>query len=245
MSQVDQRICAIRLPGTSRARFVDAADVPVSLGDWVVIDTGAGDEAGQIVVAPDQWTTAVSMDDVPVVSRCLEAGDLDALAETIELARSLIDQGASLMRQHAAGTYLTGLRLTLDRSVAIVVYLGPQPEDESLLKAALSAVLARPVILEEDHPADPETALLGGGPRRPFREDAETFQALLERRLDVLRTPGTFAPHGMPRLGTQVSCEAGTGMLIAVDIRHWQATVRLADSAEISVSVDSLGPPRY
>jgi hypothetical protein len=244
MTTSQRRICAIRLPGTSRARFADAADVAVSLGDWVVIDTGAGEEAGQIVVAPDQWTTQIDMDDVPRLIRCLDDMALDELGETIDLARTMIDPAARVMRQTAPGTFLTGFRLTLDRSSGIVVYLGPEPAPVATVQNALTQEIGRPVMLEQDHPSDPDTAILGGGIGRPMRDDAETFQALLAQRIDVISDPASFAPHGMPRLGSDVTCEAGDGRLVAVDIRRWQATVRLANGSEINVSVNSLRQSR-
>ncbi len=242
MNAQSSRICAIRLPGTSRARFADAGEVVVSLGDWVVIDIGAGEEAGQIVVAPDQWTTPIEMDDVPRMIRRLADAEFDALAETIELTRSLINPAADVLRNYAPGTRLAGLRLTLDRSTAIVAYLGlePEPENAAALDEALSRVVERPVILEQDNPGDPERAMLGGGIGRPSREDEETFQELLQRRIDVIRDPESFAPHGMPRLGTQVFCDDGDGVLVAVDVRRWTATVRLADGTEVMAPVDSL-----
>lgn len=243
MSAQSSRICAIRLPGTSRARFADAGEVAVSLGDWVVIDIGAGEESGQIVVAPDQWTTAIEMEDVPRIIRRLDDAEFDALAQTIELTRSLINPAADMLRTHSPGTRLAGLRLTLDRSTAIVAYLGPEPENAAVLDDALSRAIDRPVVLEQDLPGDPDRAMLGGGIGRPSREDAETFQELLQRRIDVIRDPESFAPHGMPRLGTQVSCDDGDGALVAVDVRRWTATVRLADGTEITAPVDSLRQP--
>ncbi|TVR73514.1 MAG: hypothetical protein EA415_07600 [Sphaerobacteraceae bacterium] len=243
MSAQSSRICAIRLPGTSRARFADAGEVAVSLGDWVVIDIGAGEESGQIVVAPDQWTTAIEMEDVPRIIRRLDDAEFDALAQTIELTRSLINPAADMLRTHSPGTRLAGLRLTLDRSTAIVAYLGPEPENAAVLDDALSRAIDRPVVLEQDLPGDPDRAMLGGGIGRPSREDAETFQELLQRRIDVIRDPESFAPHGMPRLGTQVFCDDGDGVLVAVDVRRWTATVRLADGTEITAPVDSLRQP--
>jgi cell fate regulator YaaT (PSP1 superfamily) len=238
-----QRICALRLPGTSRARFVDAGNAQVALGDWVTIDTGPGEEPGQIVVEPDQWIEPVHMDDVPTVLRMLGDDDIDTIASNIERARDLISPAGDLIRNHKPGCFLCGLRLTLAGDAAIAMYLGDEPADSEALAQHLSDALGLSVYLEQDQPGDPERALLGGSTGMPIRSRPQTFRELLEQRIDVIREPGTFAPHGIPRLGSAVQTPQGTGTLVSVNIRHWNATVRLNEGEEISLSVDSLSKP--
>jgi hypothetical protein len=238
-----QRICALRLPGTSRARFVDAGEVDLTLGDWVTIDTGPGEEPGQIVVAPDQWIEPVNMDDVPVVLQRLDETQIDTIARNIERARAMIGPAADVVRKHAGGCYLSGLRLTLAADAAIAVYIGPSPDNQQQITQTLSDTLQLPVRLEQDLPDDPERALLGGSTGMPGRNRPETFRELLEQRIHVLREPGVFAPHGIPRLGSTVQTSHGTGRLMAIDIRHWKATVAIDGMDEISVSVDDLQQP--
>jgi cell fate regulator YaaT (PSP1 superfamily) len=238
-----QRICALRLPGTSRARFVDAGLVQVALGDWVTIDTGPGEEPGQIVVEPDQWIEPVQMDDVPTIVRTLSDEDIETIASNIERARDLIGPAGDSIRKHQPGCFLCGLRLTLAGDAAIAIYIGDEPADRETLARHLSDVLELSVYLEQDQPGDPDQTLLGGSTGLPIRSRPQTFRELLEQRIDVIRELGTFAPHGIPRLGSAVQTPHGTGTLVSVDIRHWNATVRLNEGEEISLSVDSLSKP--
>jgi hypothetical protein len=238
-----QRVCAIRLPGTSRARFVDAGDVECRLGDWVTVDNGFGEEPGQIVVAPDQWLEPIHMDDIPVLLRRLNDDDLERIAENIERARGMISTAADIVRQENPSSFLSGLRLTLNADALIAVYIGNTPENPDELTIALREVTGFPTYLEQDLPDDPERAMIGGGAGTPQPQRPETFQELLAGRLDALRTPGVFAPQGIPRLGSKVATPHGSGQLVAVDIRHWKATVAI-ESGEIELSVDELAEPQ-
>jgi hypothetical protein len=241
--QPDQRICALRLPGASQARFVDAGDIPLVLGDWVTIDTGPGEEPGQIVVAPDQWLQPVHMDDVPVVIRQLREDELDLVAANMERSIGLIDLAAGAFRQLDPASFLCGLRLTLAGDTAIALYIGNEPADPEQLRAQLAQALSLSVFLERDLPDDPDKALLGGSTGMPQRDRPETFRQLLEQRIDVLREPGTFSPQGIPRLWSPVRSPQGPGRLVAVDIRHWNATVELENGEEVTCSVDELSRP--
>jgi cell fate regulator YaaT (PSP1 superfamily) len=242
-NKAEQRICAVRLPGTSRARFVDAGDVEATLGDWIVIDSGSGEEAGQIVVAPDQWIEPVQMDDVPVAIRQVTDDELDTIAANINRALSLISPAADLLRGKADGVFLCGLRLTLAGDAVIAAYAGNAPDDAETLTRQLAEILGMPVHLEQESAGDPERDLLSGSTGLPRRDRPETFRELLARRMDVLRDPDSFAPQGMPRLGATVSTPQGTGRLVAVEIRRWKATVSLESGEEITLSVDDLAEP--
>lgn len=239
----EQRICAVRLPGTSRARFADARDVELTLGDWVVVETFAGEEGAQVVVAPDQWLSPVERDDAIPILRRLGDEELTRLAELADQSRAWIDTAAEALRQHTPETYLSGLRFTLDGATAVVSVIGHLPEQREPIADALASALGLSVLLEQEHSGSPERALLGGGTGRIGIPKAETFRELLERRFDVLRDRDAFAPQGLPRLGTEVATPQGPGQLVAVDIRHWKATVALNGGEEITVSVDELREP--
>ena len=80
------RVAGIRPPPTSplwdggRLRFADAGTLPLSPGDWVVVDgadaeghAGAGDAwVGEVVVAPEQIVEAASLGTLARVARLAE-----------------------------------------------------------------------------------------------------------------------------------------------------------------------------
>lgn len=234
-----QRLCAVRLPGTSRTRFVDAGSIECEPGDRVVVATDAGDEAAQVVIAPSQWMEPVSMPDVPVVSRLLQDGEREQLARHAQRVRDLIPPAADLFRSRAPDCVLIGLRLTLDGRRAVATFRGVLPEAEGLT-SALADVLELDVVLERDPVASLEDSLLSGATGDLDYSSPQTFRELLEARMDVLRDSSTAAPQGLPRLNSKVWTPQGTGRLIAVDIRHWKATVVLDHGDEVTVRVDEL-----
>jgi hypothetical protein len=238
-----QRICAVRLPGTSRARFADAGDLDVALGDWVTVPSPAGEEPAEIVVAPDQWLSPVTMNEAADISRLLDDSELASVAGNISRAISLIDTVADALRAVSPDLFLSGLRFNLTGDHLIAAYIGNEPVDPARIQRVLSDAAGAPVTLEQERAARPDSDLHGGGTGRPSMETPGTLEELLQQRFDVLRDPGTFAPQGLPRLGSRVNTPGGTGMLVAVDIRHWQATVSLDDGEEVTVSVDQLSQP--
>jgi hypothetical protein len=234
-----QRICAVRLPGSGRAHFADAGSVRIELGDWVAVDAGYGAEPGQIVVAPDQWTEPVEIDDALEIRRRLEPYEVERVAGNIEQARNIVSPAAETLRNQHPECFLTGLRLTLQGEQVIITVRARNGTDLSLITNTLSQTLGLPVTLEQEEPR----TLLGGSTGVPEHTKGMTFRELLETRMDALREPDTFAPQGIPRLNSSVQTPAGPGRLVAVDIRHWKASVALSDGEEITLSVDDLRAP--
>jgi cell fate regulator YaaT (PSP1 superfamily) len=238
----ERRICAVRLPGTSRARFADAGELSLSIGDWVVIRTAAGSEPARVVVAPDQWLDPVQMDAEQIV-RPLDESEFDHVAGNIQRALDLIDTAADSLRAAGSQMFLSGLRFNLQGDTAIASYVGEASEDTSALSAKLSASVGTRVLLEHEWGNHTDRSLHGGGPGWPRTAMPDTFHEMLRDRFDVLREPGTFAPHGLPRLGSRVATPEGDGRLVAVDIRHWKATVALDRGEEVTIDTDQLSNP--
>ena len=236
---MNQRLCAVRFPGTSRAHFVDAGSIQCEPGDWVVFTTKAGDEAALVVVASPQWTEPVSMPDVPTVARLLEDREREQLARYIQYARDLTFPAADLFRSEAPDCVLTGLRLTLDGQRAVVTFRGALPDADHLL-SKLKNALEMDVHLEQEPVTNLEHSLLGGATGDPDYSTPESLRELLDARMEALRDPSIAAPQGIPRLNSSVQTPQGSGRLIAVDIRHWNATVALDDGDEATLSVDEL-----
>lgn len=238
-----QRICAVRLPGTSRARFADAGTLDLALGDWVAVPSHAGDEPAQVVVAPDQWLTPIEMDDAIPVVRSLNEDELTTVAANYERAIGLIDRVADALRSLAPGLFLSGLRFNLAGDTAVALYVGDRPDDIDRIQRELTTAVGTPLLLEQERAGSSDQALHGGGTGRPGATRPQTFRELLEQRFEVLRDPEAFAPDGLPRMGSRVATPQGSGQLVAIDIRHWQATVALDGGEEVTVSVDDLRPP--
>src|SRR5690606_21637317 len=135
--------------------------------------------------------------------------------------------------------FLTGLRLTLDGSTALVSYRGEE-EQTATLAGTLAGALGLPVHVEREGPLEPAAEHLFGGVGR-LRIQADDLDAIVAARFD---TPGseTFAPEGLPRIGRRVQTPDGPGIVLSVSPRHWQATVRLDSGTEVTVPIADLTP---
>ena len=78
-------IAGIRPPPTSprwndgRLHFAEAGDVPLQVGDWVVVDGVASEPwIGEVIVAPEQIVEATPFGDLPRVLRPADATERPA-----------------------------------------------------------------------------------------------------------------------------------------------------------------------
>jgi hypothetical protein len=236
-----QRICAVRVPGTLRARFCDPANVNLSLGDWVAIPSVAGEDAGRLVVTPDQVILSGLGDPLPAVIRVLNDDEMLAVAGQLERARSLIDVAADVLRSAAERRFLCGLRFNLAGDAMVAAYVGEPLDDRSRPEAALSDAVGMPVFLECESAERPEDAQLFGGPGQP-RATSPDLETIVRQRFNVPGDEPIFAPEGIPRLNSRVKTGRGAGRMIAMDVRRRLATVRLDDGETVQVPPEELSP---
>jgi hypothetical protein len=155
----------------------------------------------------------------------------------MQSAIDLIDPIADLLRKFAPGTFLAGLRFNLAGDRLIVSLLGPAPSELQSLTSEISD-LARTDVMFEQQKTEGFRGLLGGGVGKISGKRPETFQDLLDERVEALATPGTFAPQGIPRLGSMVRTPDGVGMLTRVDIRRGKGGVQLSNGNTVDVQLD-------
>jgi cell fate regulator YaaT (PSP1 superfamily) len=238
-----ERVCAVRFSGASQAALADAGDQRLDVGQWVAVRTMAGEDPARVVVAPDQWLEPPRFENLFEITRSLADSELDGIAALAEGALQLIDPMADRLRSQAPDIFLAGIRFNLAGDRLTLTYIGPEPNEPDALAASLGELAGFPVALECPRSTRQSRGLHGGGPGRIAGRRYETFNEMLRDRLDVLNTPGTFAPQGLPRLGSRVRTARGEGRLVAVNIRHWQATVELDAGDEVRLSVDDLRDP--
>lgn len=232
-------VLGARTPGLGRVRFCESRLPDPALGDWVAVPGPAGEEPAQIVVTPQQVALARLSSPLPTVTRRLTEEEIDRVVDLTKRARAALDQALDAVREAGLPAFLTSLRFTLDGATALVSYRG-RPEEMAALADLLSASLHVPVHVEREGPLEQAAEHLFGGVGR-LRTAADNLEAIVAARFDPVG-PGTFAPEGLPRVGSRVQTPAGTGTLQSVSTRHWQATVELDSGAEVTVPVADLSP---
>ena len=69
-------VAGVRFRDSGRTYFFDPAGIALGVGDWVVVETGRGLEAGRVVIAPSQVRLSMLQGDVMPVRRRLDEDDV-------------------------------------------------------------------------------------------------------------------------------------------------------------------------
>jgi hypothetical protein len=227
-------LVGVRIPGAGRLRFRGTAIDDIALRDWVAVPSTAGEEPGQVVVAPQQFKLAKLPERLPAVLRRLAPDEVALVATRMERASEVLDAVIATVRERRLPLFITGLRFTLSGEAVIVSYRGSQGTGEGELPGVVEPVAGVPVYLEYEAAG---MNLFGSLGRPP---EALTFKELLRNRFPGTGQDVAFAPEGLVRLGTRVRTDHGAGSVISVATRERRARVRLDSGEEVLVPVDDL-----
>ncbi len=228
-------LVGVRIPGAGRLRFRGTTIEGIALRDWVAVPSPAGEEPGQVVVAPQQLKLAKVPERLPIVIRRLTPDEVALVTKRMDRAREVLDAVIATVRERRLPLFITGLRFTLSSEVVIVSYRGPQETGEGELPGVVEPVAGVPVHLEHEAAGTNLFGSLG----RPVA--ALTFNELLRNRFPRTGRDLAFAPEGLVRLGARVRTDHGAGSVISVATRERRARVRLDSGEEVLVPVDDLG----
>ncbi len=227
-------LVGVRIPGAGRLRFRGTAIEDIALRDWVAVPSPAGEEPGQVVVAPQQFKLAKLPERLSAVIRRLTADEVALVSTRLERAREVLDAVIATVRERRLPLFITGLRFTLSGEAVIVSYRGPQGTGEGVLPGVVKPVAGVPVYLEYEAAGMNLYGSLGRPP------EVLTFHELLRTRFPGTGRGLAFAPEGLVRLGTRVRTDHGAGSVISIATRERRARVRLDSGEEVLVPVDDL-----
>lgn len=233
-------VAGVRHPGRGRLRFCRAEIADADLHAWVAVLDDAGEQAGRIMVAPQQ----IMLGEPPPlasITRRLSPEEIRRVAELDELARGEMDRAIELVRELHLPLFITGLRYTLDAQAALIPYRGPRQLDTALLAMMLTGQLGVPVYLEWEGELEPLGANLFGGLGR-LRETGPSFDELIRSRFAALSEPPAFAPEGLPRLGSRVQSPDGSGTILSISTKRREVRLRLDSGDEIVVPLETISP---
>lgn len=114
------RVVGVRLRREGRLYEFDAGDLDLSPGDWVIVETSRGKDAGQIVMGPCDRSPEEKPNDLKAVLRLATASDLRRAERsrrreerTLELARAQVEEMNLPMRLVGAEYTYNARSLTL------------------------------------------------------------------------------------------------------------------------------------
>lgn len=233
-------VIGVRLLGSGRVRFCRTSLRDLDVGDWVALAGPTAEAPGRVVVAPRQLVYGDPPDSLPIVARRLTGGEVDGLPTLAAAARGVLDRAIAANRALGLPAFLTGMRPDLGGLSGALDWRGPGDADLSPLADALAGSGWALRLTWEGPLAAAGEHLFGGLGRLPERP--LDLDALVAARFDRVGRDQTFAPEGLPRLGSRVATPRGDGVVRSISTRDRAALVRLDSGDEVSLPVEELAP---
>jgi cell fate regulator YaaT (PSP1 superfamily) len=234
--------------------YFDPRHHALDVGDWVVVDTSRGKEAGRVVLAPHQVRQSSLEGELKPVLRKLSAGDVERMNQLKRDAAQAVRTFSAKIRERSLPMKPISAEYNFDGSHLIFNFSAPDRVDFRDLAKELSSSFRCRVELRQVGPRD-EARLLGGVGRcgrtlccaswlPVYPEISMNMAKTQDLPLNPSKVSGVCGrllcclsyeneqykqmKATMPRLGQPIETPAGPGMVVAMQILKDLVTVRLA-----------------
>ncbi len=263
-------VAGVRFRDSGRTYYFTAGDVAVTVGDWVVVETSRGREAGRVIIAPHQVRLNLLQGDLKPILRRLDDGDIRRMEALKRDAASAIKTfGAKARARHLPLKPITA-EYSFDGSVLVLNFSLPERERPDLreLTRDLAGTFGCRVELRQVGARD-EARLLGGLGRcgrtlccsswlPVYPEISMNLAKTQDLPLNPSKVSGVCGrllcclsyeneqykqmKAVLPRLGQPIDTPAGPGMVVSLQVLKELVTVRLAaDNSDVVFSSADLG----
>jgi len=247
------RVAGVRFLDSGRTYYFSPRESPLEVGDWVVVETSRGKEAGRVILAPHQVRQSMLQGELKPILRKLSAGDIERMerlkkdsAQAIRVFNAKIRERNLPMKPISAEYNFDGSHLLFNFSSADRV-------DFRDLAKELSANFRCRVELRQVGARD-EARLLGGVGRcgrtlccsswlPVYPEISMNMAKTQDLPLNPSKVSGVCGrllcclsyendqykqmKASMPRLGQMLETPVGPGMVVSMQILKDLITVRL------------------
>lgn len=255
------RVAGVRFRDSGRLYYFDAAGLELEPGDWVVVDTERGHEAGRVILAPHQVLLNQLQGELGPVLRRLSDDDVARMDRLKRESSSAVRTFSDLIRTHRVPIKPISAVFSFDGAQVTLNYAPHQGVDRPDLRA-LGQDLVRTfgcrVDLKAVSPRE-EARLLGGLGRcgrtlccsswlPVFPEITMGMAKTQDLALNPSKVSGVCGrllcclsyeneqykqlKAVLPRLGQRVETHDGPGQVVALQVLKAQATVRLDHNGE-------------
>ncbi len=249
------RVAGVRFRDSGRTYYFDATDHHLHVGDWVVVETSRGREAGRVIIAPHQVALSQLQGELKPVLRRLDDGDvrrMEALkrdaAGAVKVFGAKIRERKLPMKPISAEYSFDGSNLTLNYSTQDRVDLrdlardlsdhfgcGVElkqvgPRDEARLLGGLGRC-GRTLCCSSWLPVYPEISM-GMAKTQDLGLNPSKVSGVCGRLLCCLSYENEQYKQMkavMPRLGQLIETPMGPGMVISLQVVREFVTVRIAE----------------
>lgn len=249
-----RRVTGVRFLDSGLTYYFEPRHVALDVGDWVVVETSRGKEAGRVILAPHQVRESMLEGELKPVLRKLLVDDVEKMNRLKKEAAGAVRTFSAKIRERGLPMKPISAEYNFDGSHLTFNFSAPDRVDFRELAKDLSSTFRCRVELRQVGPRD-EARLLGGVGRCGrtlccaswlpiYPEISMNMAKAQDLPLNPSKVSGVCGrllcclsyeneqykqmKATMPRLGQQIETPAGPGMVISMQILKDLITVRLA-----------------
>jgi cell fate regulator YaaT (PSP1 superfamily) len=262
------RVVGVRFIDSGRTYFFDPRHHQLDVGDWVVVETSRGKEAGRVVLAPHHVRLNMLQGDLKPVLRRLNQHDVAKMDRVKREAASAVKIFGQKIREHGLPMKPISAEYNFDGTQLTLNFSAPEKVDFRELVRDLAATFRCRVELRQVGPRD-EARLLGGLGRcgrtlccaswlPVFPEISMNMAKTQDLPLNPQKVSGVCGrllcclsyeneqykqmKALMPRLGQRLDTPQGPGFVVSLQLLKELVTVRLDETgAEVAFPAVELG----
>jgi cell fate regulator YaaT (PSP1 superfamily) len=263
-----RRVAGVRFLDSGQTYYFDPGEMRVELGDWVVVETSRGREAGRVVIAPHQVRLNLLKGELKPLLRRLEQIDIEKMIRLRRDASTAVKTFGAKIRERGLQMKPISADYNFDGSHLTLNFSAPERVDFRDLARELSSTFRCRVELKQVGPRD-EARLLGGLGRcgrtlccsswlPVYPEISMNMAKTQDLPINPSKVSGVCGrllcclsyeneqyrqmKSVMPRLGQTIETPAGSGMVLSLQILKQLVTVRLTeDNTDHVFKSDELG----
>lgn len=263
-----ERVAGVRFRDSGRTFYFRAGRTAPQVGEWVVVATSRGKEAGRVVIAPHQIAVNMLDGDLTTIERILDEQEISRMEAFRRESSNAVKSFGAMIRERRLPMKAISASYNFDGTLVTLNYSTQERPNTRGLAPDLARVLNARVELNEVGPRD-EARLLGGVGRcgrtlccsswlPVYPEISMGMAKTQDLALNPSKVSGVCGrllcclsyeneqymqmKAVLPRLGQQIDTPAGRGMVISLQVIKEQVTVRLHDEPqEVVFSSQELG----
>lgn len=262
------RVTGVRFLDSGQTYFFDPQQFDLKVGDWVVVDTNRGLEAGRVVIAPSQMLQASLTGTLKPVQRVLSESDIERMDRLKREAAKAVKVFGQRIRERDLPMKPISAEYNFDGSHLLLNFTAPDRVDFRDLARDLGAHFRCRVELRQVGPRD-EARLLGGVGRcgrtlccaswlPVFPEVSMNMAKMQDLPLNPAKVSGVCGrllcclsyendvyrqqKQILPKLGQRIESPVGEGTVISLQVLRELITVRFdGDTPDQTFAAAELG----
>jgi cell fate regulator YaaT (PSP1 superfamily) len=249
------RVAGVRFLDSGQTYFFDPGSFEIENGDWVVVETNRGLEAGKVVIAPSQMLRASLSGNLKPINRILGEPEIERMQALKREAAKAVKTFGAKIREHNLPMKPISAEYNFDGSHLTLNFTAPERVDFRELARDLGSSFRCRVELRQVGPRD-EARLLGGVGRcgrtlccaswlPVFPEVSMNMAKTQDLPLNPSKVSGVcgrllcclsyendqykLQKNLLPKLGQPVQTPMGDGMVVSLQVLRELVTVRYQD----------------